>query len=64
MLYCPKCHSTHLAKSKSANAQVGFPFSLLMVWVRCHSCGRAFRRFGLLPGNGIPEATARRPAAA
>jgi RNase P subunit RPR2 len=61
---CPKCNSTHLRKSKSANARLVFPFSLLMVWVRCHSCGRKFRQYGLFPGNQIPEASDPRRVAA
>lgn len=61
---CPTCRSTHLKKSKSGNARVRFPLSLFMVWVRCYNCGRVFRRIGLCPGRGIPDAnvevTARR----
>jgi DNA-directed RNA polymerase subunit RPC12/RpoP len=53
---CPVCNSRDLKKSKTANAHLAFPLSLLVVWVRCYHCGRKFRRFGLLPGNGILEA--------
>ncbi len=61
---CPICNSTHVKKSKSANARLVFPFSLLMVWMRCYSCERKFFRLGLLPGNRIPEADDPRRVAA
>jgi hypothetical protein len=58
---CPRCRSTHVKKSESANSRLVFPLSLFMVWVRCHNCGRKFRRFGLLPGRHISDATAECP---
>jgi hypothetical protein len=54
-MHCPWCYSTDLKKSKSANARLAFPFSLFMVWVRCHNCGERFRRFGLFFGKGFPK---------
>jgi hypothetical protein len=63
-MMCPVCNSTTLKKSKSANARLVFPLSLLMVWVRCYHCGRKFFRFGLLPGRGIPEADEQQQTAA
>ena len=54
MMNCPECASRAVWK-KSGNAQLAFPLKLFMVCVRCHNCGRTFRRFGLLPGNSLPE---------
>jgi transposase-like protein len=55
-MFCPTCGSSDLKKSKSANARLVFPFPLFMVWVRCHACGRKFRRFGLFPASKVPAA--------
>ena len=52
---CPTCNSKKVGKSRRANAGLVFPLTLFMVWVRCYSCGRKFCRFGLLPGNKIPQ---------
>jgi transposase-like protein len=62
-MFCPTCGSNNLKTSKSANARLAFPFRLFMVWVRCHSCGRKFRRFGLFPAKKVPAAVDRQRAA-
>lgn len=54
-MHCPICNSSNLWKSKSANARLPLLLALLMVWVRCHNCGRKFLQFGLFPGRRITQ---------
>ena len=41
-MFCPKCHSTHIKKSRSGRLRL--PLSLFIVCMRCHSCGAKFYR--------------------
>ena len=59
MMDCPRCNSQAVYVSRSGNARIFFPASLLVSSIRCHNCSKRFLvRSRLLGGVAMAKATA------